>query len=235
MRILIHNDQLSNIVDQEISGNYGRTTAGAKHARIERICMPVAWYHITSTRNTLVVTEGAVAFTITLPPGNYTGALLTAQLKVLLDAGSPAVTAYTVTLSDVTGKLTIINAALATISLGFAANTPLATILGFPPVNSPANAVTVGSYPVQLNPSTITLCSKVFDGYQDDFKVSTKVLPISVTASPFQVMSIDYAAPIVMQWQGVGDSINRFHFFFIDAWGETIEWNNAQFQITLIV
>lgn len=102
--------------------------------------IPFSFYIFQSGRNAFTLTEptSSATGTATIPPGNYTPTSIAQVLKTELEAIGDAT--YTVTYSNVTGKLSITSSVAEAFVLTFSGDEP-AKWLGF---NTGANTATVG-------------------------------------------------------------------------------------------
>jgi hypothetical protein len=79
--------------------------------RLENIRIPTSFYNIDSNYNTLSVTEDPAGtpstWSVSVPQGNYTINELLTELNTLLDAASTKTNNFTLSVDDVTGKVTI--------------------------------------------------------------------------------------------------------------------------------
>ncbi len=79
--------------------------------RIENIRLPTSFYNIDSNYNTLKITEDPSgspgSFDVTIDEGNYTINELLVELKTELDSKTTKSNTYTLSIDDITGKMTI--------------------------------------------------------------------------------------------------------------------------------
>ena len=85
--------------------------------------IPKTYYNIDSPRNQFTITDSSGTNTVVLTPGNYSMANLLIELAAQLNA--LAVDTYTVTYSEISGKITITSS-----FAGFSVNPTLATLRG---------------------------------------------------------------------------------------------------------
>ena len=74
---------------------------------LKNVLIPNSLYNVTNQNNTFVLYENSTNKTVTIPKGNYTSSLFTAELKTQLDASSAGFNIFTTTISTTTAKLTI--------------------------------------------------------------------------------------------------------------------------------
>ena len=79
--------------------------------RIENVRLPTSFYNIDSNYNTLQIREDPsgtpATFSVSVSVGNYTINELLTELNTLLDAGTQKSNNYTLSVDDITGKVTI--------------------------------------------------------------------------------------------------------------------------------
>lgn len=81
-------------------------------ARIENVHIPTSFYNINDNNNTLIIEEdnGAtqVNNSITLTNGNYSATEIITEIESLLDANTNQTNDFTLTFSDITGKISMV-------------------------------------------------------------------------------------------------------------------------------
>jgi hypothetical protein len=132
--------------------NILRTLNRVQKIKFKGLLLPVGFYNIRSGRNTVTFTSSAVAYTATLPVGNYTStsSALTA-LQTALNSASSVV--WTATSSNLTGLVTLTANSSVTIS----SSSLLLNMLGFGTLYSSGGSGTsfVGDSPNNLSESMV--------------------------------------------------------------------------------
>lgn len=111
--------------------------------KVKSVSIPYTWYNITANNNNFMFTgmsSGVHSFSV--PPGNYTGATLAAELAKQLNiavGGGSCSGGYTVVYDSSTGKYTIASST-ENFSINFTVANNMAQILGFPIVVTPSAA-----------------------------------------------------------------------------------------------
>lgn len=113
----------------ETSFQYNLNITHNAHSRVllTRVVIPKTYFNVAQN-NTFTLTELGIDTTITIPLGNYDFQDLADNLKTLLDAGSTNTATFTVTASEITGKLSFSCDKAASITLG--ANSGIESVLG---------------------------------------------------------------------------------------------------------
>jgi hypothetical protein len=137
-------------------------------AKLVGVSIPYTWNNVTSSNNAFTITETAVGSdTFIIPPGNYDGSALAAEVQSLINASGVITSTFTVVF-DSTNMVFTISSALNTFQIIFAAIGSCAELLGFSPdtSNPGAAALTVSSTGmVQLLPDyEIFVCSDLVAG-----------------------------------------------------------------------
>jgi hypothetical protein len=85
---------------------YFNTSIFVHKYKLENLELPLTFFTINSSNNSLVINNGTTDATITIPVGDYTSTSICSTLETLLNA-APIAEIFTVTYSTVTYKVTI--------------------------------------------------------------------------------------------------------------------------------
>jgi len=194
--------------------------------------LPVSFYNITTTNNTLVYgINGGSLITITIPVGNYNANSLISYLNPLFLASN-----IVMSISSITGKITLaFISGSGTIQYNLASTT--GTILGFIPKTSYSGASLIPPYPMNLlGVKRISICSDLLPVYvftSVSAGLGNILMTIDVDKPPFGLLLYKNLSNIRSKLR-----ISRLDYFDIkikDEFNNFIDFNNCSWTITLVM
>lgn len=202
-----------------------------KDLYVKHMTIPTSFYHITSSRNTLVILEDAVTLTVTIPPGNYSTSTFATTVNDLLDTASAATggtETYTCSIDPDTYVFTFSTSA-GTSNLGpqFASYANLARIMGFAASNTAATATTVSGTTSVFLRATEIACQIT--------GLTNPHYSVDMPGGPFTFVTIKEDAFDVVEWD-IGcwahvTSSERLKITFYDDFGEIVDFNGKLFTV----
>lgn len=201
--------------------------------------IPVSFYVIDATNNTLLIFDGTTLITVTIPIGNYnSGTLITALNSAMSSAGILMI----VSINPVNGILTFTNTSLL---LTYRINTnqfgsTLATILGIAEISQfviPGRPNTL-FYPLNLLGKTKLLINSAnlnnvaYTSFGLGFTTTIATIPVNVP--PYSL--IQYACAVEQQKNVLTNRVlDNIDIQILDTDNRFINFNNVNWSITLVL
>lgn len=200
--------------------------------------IPLTYYGINSSNNTLVFNEGATQCVATIPAGQYSSTSVTSAIATAMNTASANVITYTVTLSTDTGKFTFSsNSGAITTTINTTTSTcqvPLGlgygTLSGF----NIAVKLTAPNIANLIGPTEIHIrCSNfIGDLYETQVQAPAAILAI-VPIVGNQFDSLIYVPAYPKQFADVGGKVDTMNFNITDEFGVPINFNGYGVKLTL--
>lgn len=200
---------------------------------LEDATIPVSWYLINDTNNTLHYNYNSINDSIVLTNGNYTGSTLITEMSTkFLDKGIT----MTIVLSTVTGKLTFrISSAITEMTLIYASSPILMDILGF--TQSITGFAFTGEKPLNLlGIQKLNICSFALANVSS-FS-SSKLANTIVQTLPIDMPSfhqITYQNKTSHYGKLKSKYISGIDIQLLDENGNFVEMNGISYNLSLMV
>jgi len=201
--------------------------------------IPVSFYVIDVTNNTLLIFDGTTLFTVTIPIGNYNSGTLNTALN---SAFSTAGILMTVSINSINGKLTIRNTSLL-LTYRINANrfgSTLATILGVGENSAFIGPESSGVLPFPLNLlgktklliNSTNLNNVAYTSFGLGFTTTISTIPVNVPPySLIQFISnVDQQKNIL-----VNRTLDNIDIQILDTDNQFIDFNNVNWSLTIVL
>jgi len=209
------------------------------YCRIENIRIPISFYNINSTNNSLSFLDGVTQETATIAEGNYTVDELIAELQVQMNlqvTGTP----YTLTYDDITQKINIANSGANVLTIQNTTN--LNVIIGFDGAQTvAASGNTNGNniaYTNTIRHLKLQISNIVSNNlYSNDENLVTQVQPIGVIIpiteirNEFQYYS-NHQGPMIKLSNIM--SVNEINVKLLDPNNNIVSLNGVPFGFEIV-
>jgi hypothetical protein len=235
-----------------ITDTSNRFSVPPRSVKLTSACIPYTWQNVTTGNNQFTLTEAGPGITITIPPGNYSGASLATAVATALNT-SGATNTYTVTFSSATQKFTI--SATGNFTLTFSLSSTIAKRLGFTAGTTTPSGTSVTSTSVAIlaDDNEIFVCCNLVEGIDNGYDIlvsgaaaNSQILAVVPINSTPQGNTIVYTAqdddpffPITQsEWGKIysaGDTTARSIAFFLQLpSGDTVNLQSLAWSAVLV-
>ena len=207
-----------------------------KKIKVSSVVVPVTFYNINSTNQafSVIETTGTLTVDVTITSGNYNSTTFSTELKTILDAESLAngnTLTYTVSISTITGKLTISATGDFLVSL-----TSSSKITGFREATTTASSATGDSVINLSGPRNIYLRSNLADVLQrdsvikDNLNFNNVLKQIPITANSGQIIAVSFPET---EFFDIMTDVSDVNFYYTDSDCNVIEFNNSPWSVSV--
>lgn len=231
-RLVVSNIAPADVIDVNL--NAGTAFVHGTRVNIRRAVHSGSAYQVATPNNTLRLREATPAtFTVTLPPGNYTGVAGAAALQAAINGTAGIANTYAVAFNASTGRLTFsLTAGATNFSLWLANEPRMAAILGFAAADPAPAAVTLtGAFPVRFAATLYYLCSPSVTGGGTGPSL-TRWPVIALLANAGGAFGSQYTDEIETSYELGG---SEFVAWLVDEFGERAVLNGGLLAIDLTI
>jgi hypothetical protein len=205
--------------------SHRRVKAGITSATI-----PLTYYGINSSNNTLIFNEGATQCTATIPVGQYSSTSAPTAIATAMTTASANTITYAVTLSTDTGKFTF---SQNSVSITTTLNTTNSTCqvplgLGYSVLSAFGNTVklTAPNIANLIGPTVIHIrCTNIVSDYYEAQTQSPSTILAVIPIVGNQFDSLVYIPAFPKNFGDVSGRLDSLTFNITDEFGNTIDFN----------